>query len=907
MKGLMRINKFWWNLFLIFLILMGVIVCNQSESSGQINDELFNDSPITDAVKAHQEKEKNDASIKRSRHVQTKLNLLDKQKTPLINQLPPGFAPDVPPLLTPSNIQEDPIVLNLFGDVTLRAIKDRLEIRSGNRYSWFGHVEGVKESQVILVVEEGNLAGSVLVSGKNYQIRPTGGGDHAIYEVDESAYPPHAYPKEIEMGNNPTVSSPQASLSTNLFTNTTTVTTAACCDNGTIIDVMVVYTPAAATASGNIASEIQLAVDSANVAYLNSGINQRLRLVYTAQVPYTETGNATTDLSRLENPNDGYMDEVHALRNTYHADLVSLFVETMTSWAGYASIMTSVSPSFGPYAFSVVRRIYASPKVFPHELGHNMGAGHDRATGCTGAFSYSCGYVDPNKTFDTIMAYQTTTSVNIPYFSNPLVSYNGVPTGIDETQPNSADNAKTLNNSAYTVSNFRQSDGTGFYLTGSMTVARAQHSATFLPNGKVLVTGGMNSSTTFLSSTELYDPATGLFTATGSMTLARASHTATLLPNGKVLITGGYNGTYLSSAELYDPATGSYTATGAMIFRRAYHTATLLPNGKVLITGGFSGAYYPSSAELYDPATGLFTATGAMIFPRTNHTATLLPNGKVLITGGYNGGTTYLSSAELYDPATGSYTATGSLTVARAYHTATLLPNGLVLVTGSPNSLTAELYDPATGLFTATGSMTVFRIYSTATLLPNGLVLVIGGGVSSSSEAYNPATGLFTIDGGAMTYERSNHTSTLLPNGKVLVTGGIGVSYQSSAELYVSLAVSDLIAPTPGLFIINGGAPSTNSQDVTLSFSATDNIGVIGYFASESPVVPSPLAEYWMPTVSNSIYSGIVSFRLSSGGGAKIIYVWFKDIAGNISNVVFTSINYNPIVSRILCEFVEPG
>ena len=272
-----------------------------------------------------------------------------------------------------------------------------------------------------------------------------------------------------------------------------------------------------------------------------------------------------------------------------------------------------------------------------------------------------------------------------------------------------------------------------FTLTGSLNLARDSHTATLLPNGKVLIAGGWSSGgvSHFLQSAELFDPTTGTFSLTGNLVAGRAFHTATLLPNGKVLVVAGG----VSSAELFDSTLGTFTTTGSFSGLLDRHAATLLQSGTVLITGGEGASGYLRSNYVYTPGTGaIFGPSADLISTRANHTATILSSGAVLIAGGAVPGS--LLSAELFTPgATGGYgtfLATGNMNSRRAYHTATSLLNGKVLVVGGFNSAnavaSAEYFDLTTQSFTLTpGSMNTARDNHTATLLANGMVLVIGG------------------------------------------------------------------------------------------------------------------------------------------------------------------------------------
>jgi len=251
-------------------------------------------------------------------------------------------------------------------------------------------------------------------------------------------------------------------------------------------------------------------------------------------------------------------------------------------------------------------------------------------------------------------------------------------------------------------------------------VPRFGHTATLLPNGKVLVTGGCTASncSTDAAVSELYNPASNSWSTTGNLNTARYYHTAVLLKTGKVLAIGGSAGTITSSCELYDPSKGTWSIAASTSVARYFNTTTLLPDGKVLVAGGASGRFPINSAELYNPTANTWTLTGTMTIGRYAHTATLLGDGTVLLAGGEGQAiscgkacTAYIptAKAEIYNEAAGKFTATSSLSRAQAYHTMTLLRVGRALAVGGIGTTsiccvvlnTAEVYTPLTLTFSA--------------------------------------------------------------------------------------------------------------------------------------------------------------------------------------------------------------
>jgi WD40 repeat protein len=260
------------------------------------------------------------------------------------------------------------------------------------------------------------------------------------------------------------------------------------------------------------------------------------------------------------------------------------------------------------------------------------------------------------------------------------------------------------------------------------------HSATLLPDGKVLVVGGFGSGLAGSATAELFDPTSGQFAPAAGLNEPRSDHAAVLLADGRILIVGGDTSgvgrTPTAAAELYDPATGIFTPTGAMRVPREPFVAVRLRDGRVLVAGGTTtGKAVTATAEIYDPTTGAFTLTGSLHTARRKHAGFLLPDGRVLVVGGTTGGddSDVLRDGEIFDPATGQFSPAPGLLEGRYKFSIAVLPDGSALAVGGAGDL-AEVYDPASGGFhSVAGASGALRYFPTATLLADSSVLITGG------------------------------------------------------------------------------------------------------------------------------------------------------------------------------------
>jgi hypothetical protein len=402
-------------------------------------------------------------------------------------------------------------------------------------------------------------------------------------------------------------------------------------------------------------------------------------------------------------------------------------------------------------------------------------------------------------------------------------------------------------------------------LTGSMAQARHGHTATLLPNGNVLIVGGLSDSagtrngTTLVPTAELYDAATGAFIPTSSPTIARAYHTATLLPNGKVLIAGGAtlggSQSPTSSVELYDPVAQTFIHAGNMSAARYNHAATLMNDGRVLISDGLTVAGSFGNGvgldEIYDPNSGQFTQTNPNQVT-SNHTAPstasiLLQSGQVLA-----------DNQSIFNPPSNSLTTLTSLlnlqTLLQNYQFAPL-PGGQVLATS--NSYPAYIFDPVSQTFSQGDSLEYHRSRPTLFVLPNHDIMVAAGAAVAELEFYvpaaansNPAPGLSSLNPSAVVAGGAGFTLQLngsnFENNSVVNFDGAGrqTTFITGTQLSISILPGDIsIAGTATITVTNppsGSIGVATSNPLTLTILAANQQPVVDVLSPASITAGGP-------------------------------------------------------------------
>jgi endoglucanase len=393
--------------------------------------------------------------------------------------------------------------------------------------------------------------------------------------------------------------------------------------------------------------------------------------------------------------------------------------------------------------------------------------------------------------------------------------------------------------------------------------ARWAFTMTNLASGKILITGG----SLYISSAAVYDPASDTWASAGNMSTDRRFHTATLLPNGRVLIVGGFSqsnaGTpaaFPTAAELYDPTTNGWSMTGPITGGRFEHTATILPDGRVMVAGGYGPdpicCEAIASTQIYDPVGGTWTAGPPMTWPRSAFTATTLIDGRILVAGGH------VSTAEIFDPTSGAWSATADMLAEQeSFATATLLADGRVLVAGGTDHAAghaiaaAEVFRPplptvlpvdANGdgiddVLQPSGTAAGSFVDTTTPVATSGSIVATDAGVAVRV-VDAPIEGVeITVSGtagGQATFSLCGSTVQLAVGGDVfvtchslglrVVTGSAVVVLNASTTLTVPSGVTADVSTTgSGFSVVNQGGAVTVTTNGVVTTIAPGSVPVV--------------------------------------------------------------------------------
>lgn len=334
-------------------------------------------------------------------------------------------------------------------------------------YIWRGNIDGSNQPVTLLWWPSGRLAGTITYGGRKYVIKNLGDKMHGMIELSPDKMPPDhgaadkTMMRKMKMRDDPLVHQGDASMLKSGGSMRPTKGKApgsmaepedkADAAQEAEITLIVAYTKKAASNYSDIEKDlIDVAIAEANQSFLDSGAgNVRVKLVHAYETDYVEDGGSHFEhVYRFRDKDDGYMDEVHELRDKHGADVAALIVDDPMGCG--LSIRVGAD---APDAFTAVHHeCAATMHSLAHEIGHLIGARHDRALDDTPRpFPYGHGYVHGND-WRTIMSYKDSCNdcPRRPIWSSPDVKIDDVPAGDANT-----DNAKVIREQAGRVANFR--------------------------------------------------------------------------------------------------------------------------------------------------------------------------------------------------------------------------------------------------------------------------------------------------------------------------------------------------------------------------------------------------------------------------------------------------------------------
>ncbi|MEM7114477.1 MAG: M12 family metallo-peptidase [Chloroflexota bacterium] len=554
--------------------------------------------------------------------------------------------------------ERNSLQLQLFDGVLVTAVLNkRVTSPAIDGYVWLGYLEGNPADTVTLSVVDEVMVGTIIHGRTTYQLHPANNGHHTLSEQDDSQIFWGDGNDVIEVNDEWSLAVPEGLMKDDIAA-TTAVTPSNTCDDGEetgeVIDLLIAYTEDATDMQGStsaIQALINGRVADMNHANENSGVDFEFNLVHVMETDYSETKDPSADLTRLYYTSDGYLDDVTDARNSYKADLVGVYVsETDTNACGIAYLGGDANEAH--LGLNVSALDHALPQytcnqyTLAHEFGHNMGNAHNRGSaGATGPFPYGYGFQDPDGDFRTIMGYNCPNGgcPRINYWSSPNITYQGDPVGIDhdDDPDNSADNARSMNNTAVNVANYRVNCEAGdptatptATATATATptpskTATAAATATATPTATATATATQTATATPTPSKTATATATPTKTATATPTeTSTATATPTVTPSKTATATATPSPTpsKTATATLTSTATANNTATPTAT-ATANETPTATATATITHTPDPDASPTPSPTHTATPSPTMTATVTATPNPQASATPSSTPTG----------------------------------------------------------------------------------------------------------------------------------------------------------------------------------------------------------------------------------------------------------------------------------------